>query len=459
MPTLEVNFSVHPNNFSAMMLFGLSLSNYVLMYGANIYLARHLNIDAFDDYSVAISIVTLLSVLATLGLEKYALHLIALYIERKNWAYLRGFLRFSLCTILLFSALLMGVLSIGLETFLSWQNADYHISIVIYIGFLPVIALCLFFIEVVSVYGLQILALALYRLFLPAVFLLLIIGLKHFQLEVTATSVVLCFGTAWCLTLILLLFTVWTASPKELKQIKPNSKDRYGWLRKSLPLLISSLMMTLLTSSGVIILEVLYPSQDMVGTYAVAIQTTSFIALIGTSTNRYYLPMLMVLVDRHDHYSTEALLRKRMWLIVCFIVIFLGIIGTWGQEILGLFGSNFSQEYPVLCICAVGASFMTLFSDAPYYLQFMGRNRLVVSLMALAVTIMISLSFILGSRYGSIGVAVAYTVPAILLFTSLKLFANRHRHKHELLTINVYQDSQSKPLMKVDDIEALLTGE
>jgi len=419
------------------MLFGLSLSNYALMYWANIFLAGHLAIDAFDDYSVAISIVTLLSTLATLGLEKYGLRLIALYIERENWSRLRGFWLFSLRAIVLFSVLLLGVLGLGLETFLGLQNVDFHIAIVIYAGFLPVIALCLFLTEVITVYGMQILALALYRFFLPAVFLLLIIGLDDFKLEVTAVSAVLCFGTAWCLTLILMLITVRAVSPRALRQAKPDSKGRRWWLKNSLPLLISSVMMTLLTSAGTIILEVLHPSQAVVGTYAVAMQTAGLISLIGTSTNRYYLPMLVVLFERRDQRAIKALLDKRLRLIACFIVVFLSIIGIWGQEILDLFGSDFSQGYQALLISAAGAAFSTLFSDSPYYLQFMGRNRLVVSLMSLAAISMIGLSFILGSRYGSTGVALAYAVPTMLLFSSLKWLANRHMRNLFMLAPNL----------------------
>ncbi len=423
---MNSNFSVHPNNFSSLMLFGLSLSNYALMYWANIFLARHLAIDAFDDYSVAVSIVTLLSTLATLGLEKYALRLIALYIERENWPRLRGFWLFSVRAIVLFSVLLLGILGLGLESFLAFHNVDFHIAIVIYAGFLPVIALCLFLTEVITVYGMQILALALYRFFLPAGFLLLIIGVRHFQLGVTAVSTVLCFGAAWCLTLILMLITERAARPRALRQVKVDSKGRRWWLKKSLPLLISSVMMTLLTSAGTIILEVLHPSQAVVGTYAVVMQTAGLISLIGTSTNRYYLPMLVVLLERRDQRGIKVLLDKRMQLIACFIAVFLSIIGVWGQEILGLFGSNFSQGYQALLISAAGAAFSTLFSDSPYYLQFMGRNRLVVSLMSVAALSMMALSFMLGSRYGSTGVALAYAAPTMLLFSSLKWLANRH---------------------------------
>jgi len=422
------------------MLFCLSLTNYGLMYWANIFLARHLAIDAFADFSVAISIVTLLSTLATLGLEKYALRLVSLYIERENWPRLRGFWLFSLRAIVLFSILLLGMLSLGLETFLVLRNADFHIAIVIYSGFLPVIALCLFLVEIITVYGMQILAFALYRFFLPAVFLLLITGLHNFQLELTAVSAVLCFGSAWCLTLMLMLIAVRAASPGEISQVEANSTGRRWWLINSLPLLISSLMMTVLTSAGIIILEILHPSQAVVGTYAVAMKTSALISLIGTSTNRYYLPMLVVLLERRDQRGAKALLRKRMYLIAGFIAIFLSITGIWGQEILNLFGSNFSQGYQALCIGAAGAAFSTLFSDSPYYLQFMGRNRLVVSLMSFAAISMIGLSYTLGPHYGATGVAIAYAVPTMLLFISLKWLANRHMRK--LFSIDAPPTSQ-----------------
>lgn len=420
------------------MLFGLSLNHYVLMYGANIFLARRLTIDAFDDYSVAVSIVTLLSTLATLGLEKYALRVIALYIERESWARLRGFWLFSLRTIILFSLLLLGlgVFGVGLKGILVGHHDQAHIAVVIYAGFLPVIALCLFLTEIITVYGKQILGLALYRVLLPLAFLLMISGLN----ETTAISTVLCFGIAWCLTLILMLITVWALSPTELRRVDPDLKGRRWWLKKALPLLLSSVMMTVLTTAGTIILEIIHPSEAVVGTYAVAMQTAGLISLIGTSTNRYYLPMLVVLLERRDQPAVNALLGKRMRLIAGVIAVFLGIISVWGQEILNLFGSDFSQGYQALLICAFGAAFSTLFADSPYYLQFMGLNRPVVGLMSFAALSMIGLSHALGLYYGATGVAIAYAVPTMLLFTSFKWLSTRHMrnffrfdHKHQKL--------------------------
>ena len=86
------------DNYRSLMMFMLALINYALMYAANIFLARALSVDDFDDYSVALSIVTILSTLATLGLEKYALRAIALFRDREDWSKFRGFWVFSLRT-------------------------------------------------------------------------------------------------------------------------------------------------------------------------------------------------------------------------------------------------------------------------------------------------------------------------------------------------------------------------
>ena len=416
------------------MLFGLSLGNYALLYWTNIFLARHLNIDAFDDYSVAISVVTLLSSLSTLGLEKYALRLLALNIEREMWARLRGFCRFAIRAIVLFSLGLMAITVLGLSSALAWQQAPAHPAILLYTGFLPIIALCLFLIEVITVYGHQILALALYRFFTPALFLLLLLSLLDFQIEISAVSAVLCFGISWCATLFLMIVSVQAIAPRTPDPAEASDKDKRKWLRKSLSLLVSSLMMSVLTSAGTIILEIMHPSETMVGIYAIAMQTSAWISLIGTSTNRYYLPMLVVLLERRDRAGIKRLLNKRLRLVTGFVAIFLIAIGLWGQEILNLFGDAFVEGYPALLICTVGTLFMTLFSDSLYYLQFMGQQRMAVGLTSLAALGMLVLSFLLGARHGATGVAMAYALPTLLLFSTLKWLASRHMRQY--LAIN-----------------------
>jgi len=392
------------------------------MYAANILLARSLTVDDFDDYSVALSIVTMLSTLATLGLEKYALRAVALFRDRQDWPKFRGFWLFSLRTIAGFSLLLVVLLSIGLEAILAIHHADYHIAIVIYAGFLPIMAITLFFVEVIAAHGAHLLSMVIYRLFLPLVYVLLIIGLSFSSLPLSALTAVLCFGFAWVLTLIVIWCATQKLIPIEAKQSIP-LRYRKKWLRRSLPLVFNSLMMTVMTSSGVVILELLFPSGLEVGTYAIAAQTGGFISLIGTSTNRYYLPMMVVMIEHRDKPAIQRLMSQRTWALGSMILMLLVILAFWGHKILGLFGSQFAAGYNPVIIIAAGASISALYSDIPYYLQFMGFHRTVLSLTMLATLSMVSLGFLLGAEYGAVGVAFAYMIPVASLFMVLRIMA------------------------------------
>lgn len=411
---------LHPNNFRSLLMFVLALANYALMYAANILLARSLTVDDFDDYSVALSIVTMLSTLATLGLEKYALRAVALFRDRQDWPKFRGFWLFSLRTISGISIILVALLGFVLEAILAIHHADYHIAIVIYAGFLPIMAMTLFLVEVMAAHGAQILSMAIYRLFLPLVYVLLIFGLSFSSLPLTALTAVLCFGFAWVLTFAVIWFVTKSLMPVEVKRSIPLKLGK-KWLSRSLPLVLSSLMLTVMTSSGVVILELLFPSGIEVGTYAIAAQTGGFISLIGTSTNRYYLPMMVVMIDRRDQQSIQHLMNQRTLVLGGLILMLLAILKFYGHKILGLFGDQFGAGYNTLLIIAAGASISALYADIPYYLQFMGFHRTVLSLTLLATAGMVVSAFLLGAEYGIVGVAFAYMIPVVLLFFILRI--------------------------------------
>lgn len=413
------SFNKQQDSFRALLLFVVTLGNNALMFFANVVLARSLTISDFDDYSVAISIVTMLSTLATLGLEKYALRAIALFKERQDWQKFRGFWLFSIRIISAFSLLLFGLLSIGLEVTLAIHHADYHIAIVIFASFLPIIAITLFLVEFISVQGAQIVGIIIYRLFLPLVYLLLIYGIDLSQLQLTATTAVLAFGLTWTVTLYLIRSVVEKLMPATVKQASALILTK-KWLTRSLPLVFNSLMLTVITSSGVVVLELLYPSGLEVGIYAVAAQIGSFISLIGTSTNRYYLPIMVVLIEHHDKHGIKRLIQKRFLVIGVLIFTLFAIIASFGHNLLNLFGSHYTGGYLPLVLIGAGASMSALYSDMPYYLQFLGSNKIVLSSTLLAMLMMLILSIILGQNYGAIGVAIAYMMSVFVLFISFR---------------------------------------
>lgn len=426
---LNQPFDLHPSGFRSLFLFLFTLGNYALMYLANIVLARSLTVTDFDDYSVALSIVTMLSTLATLGLEKYALRAIALFRERQDWPKFHGFWLFSIWTIGCVSLVLFALLSIGLEASLALHHADYHIAIVLFASFLPVIAMTLFLVEVISAQGAHIIGIAIYRLFLPLIYLLLIYSFTLVNVQLTASAAVVSYGFTWTLTLLLIWSFAKALMPVAAKKAKPLVLGK-KWISRSLPLVFNSLMLTVMTSSGVVILELLFPSGLEVGIYAVAAQTGGFISLIGTSTNRYYLPKMVILVEYRDTKAIQQLIKLRSLVIGSLILVLYTMIALFGQHLLDLFGEHFSgRGYLTLVIIASGASMSGLFADMPYYLQYLGFNRTVLSFTCIAMLMMLSLAFFLAPSYGTVGVAIAYMAPITLLFISFRILATLHLNK------------------------------
>jgi O-antigen/teichoic acid export membrane protein len=399
----------------------LALVNYALFYVINITLARHLSVKDFDDFSVALSAIAILSTVATLGLDEYALRCIPVYRERADWQCTLGFWMFALRMIVLVCLLLAfvgAVLGMG-------PKAGSPVAFVILVLFLPIIAPALFPVEVMTANGRQIEAVVIYRLLLPTSFLFFVYLIVLFDLPMTAVGVACGYGLAWLRTLSAIHQLARLTMPEDTWRAKP-SFLKAKWMRRAVPLLLNSWMLSVMAGSGVIVLGLLYPSDAIVGTYAVAAQTGTFIVLLANTANRFYPPLTSMYMERSDASSLRRLMRHRLLVVGGLALAFLTGVAVLGQAILDWFRPNFRHGYEVLCVLAVGASVSALFSDPPYYLQFTKRSRSVFVSTSYAVAINLALGFYLSDRFGAVGAAYGYTLSMCFLFIRLRYQTSRY---------------------------------
>jgi O-antigen/teichoic acid export membrane protein len=407
----------------------LALGNFFLFYITNMALARKLSVRDFDDYSVALSIVNVLGTLATLGLEKYALRCIPVYRERGDWSHLRGFWRFSLVTIIAASIILVTILALSLQIVLVSRGADAHAAVILLAAILPLIAVVLFLVEVATASGAQIPALVIYRFMLPASFFVLVHVADQFELLDSAISVAICYGLAWLLALFAIYQLSLSSMPVDVRHASP-SFLRKKWLRRSAPFLINSGMLSVIASSGVIILEILFTSEAVVGIYAVALQTGTFIVLLANTTNRFYLPLMSLYIERRDSMAMRRLMRHRLAVIGGLATAFLAGIILFGEDILGWFGPSFREGYSALCVLSAGAVANALFSDSPYFLQFLKQEQAVFLSTSVGVALNLGLTVLLGHRLGALGAAYGYSIGMAVLFLSQRWLVARHLRLH-----------------------------
>lgn len=427
-----IDYLLHGHSLQALSLSLLAVGNFFLLYIASIALARKLSVSDFDDYNVALSIVTVLGTLSTLGLEKYALRCLPVYQEREDWSNAHGFWRFSLRTIIMVSLGLVLLLSLGLSSALAAQQYDSHLAVIVLTSFLPIIAVVLFLVEVATANGAQIQAVVIYRFMMPASFFVLIHLMGLFDIPHTAIGVAIAYGLAWVLSLIAIYHLVRHAIPARCWHAKPTYLSG-KWLRRGMPFLFNSWMLSVIASSGVILLELLFTSDSVVGIYAVAAQTGTFIVLLANTTNRFYIPLMSIYMERRDPLAMRHLSQHRLVVLGSLTVLFFGGVVIFGREILSWFGDDFREGYEVLCVLAAGASVNALFSDSPYYLQFIKRQREVFITTSLALLLNLMLTVLMGFWYKGVGAALGYALSMSLLFLTQRLLVVYHL-KHYWLT-------------------------
>jgi O-antigen/teichoic acid export membrane protein len=414
--------STEESNLGPLTLSAFSLVSYAAFFLVNAILARSLSINDFNDYNVGVSTLLLLAALTPLGLEKFSLKILPALTEHEGWPLSRGFLRFSVALVVLMGFVLLLTFDTVLESVLLMRGADYHIAIPTIVGCLPMVALFLLFLEVATAYGAPIAAAALYRIAFPLLLLGLNVAVWYSPWEISGLSSAGCYVTSWLVVTGAMWVLARKIVPTQVRMAEP-AYQKVLWLKDSIPLLMFSLLMTLLTQSGVIILQLETTSEHDTSVFAVAMHTGAFVAVLATSTNRFYLPRISVLLDRQDQQGLIRLRRQRLLLMGTLASLFVLAVVLFGRRVLQVFGEDYEQGYAAMCVIAVGTAVSTLFSVAPYALQFAGRHQLVIRSSILAACSGIGLCILLVGSYGALGAALAYAVPMVSLFGFLSYSA------------------------------------
>ncbi len=97
----------------------------------------------------------------------------------------------------------------------------------------------------------------------------------------------------------------------------------------------------------------------------------------------------------------------------------------FGRSILSLFGEEFVEGYPALCIIAIATSVWTMASISPSYLKYVNQHTFVVIATGLTLAAHVALCFPLGSHFGATGAALSYAIPVMTLYVTLFFVANR----------------------------------
>lgn len=320
--------------------------------GCHLVLARWLGEGAYGVYAYCLTWVTLLALLARLGLDTALTRYNAAYRVAGEWGLLRGLDRradqICLGASTVLGAAGAGVLLLERQRFTADQLGAGLVAAAL-IPFLSLIGL-----RKGALQGLKAVVLAQVpdALLRPLALVVLAAAAWFLGGPATATRAMALTLLAWALSLLLAGLWQRRALPAEARTATPVFRTR-AWMRVSLPLLLVSGMRQLLNQTDVLLVGLLLGSTEA-GVYFIAARMTQLISFGLVAGNAVAAPLIS---ESH----TEGRLEKLQRLVT---------LASWGstlsagglalalfvlrEPVLALFGKAFVAGGPVLLILALG---------------------------------------------------------------------------------------------------------
>jgi O-antigen/teichoic acid export membrane protein len=377
-----------------------------------IYLARILGAEALGIYTLGMTAGGLVSIVGAAGMPQTASRFVAIYSSTGQTRKLVRFLWLGAFTLLVTNALVAGLMVAGRR----WIAVRlYHT---------PVLARYMHFFAAIMVLGALTTflgqALAGYKdvsrrtvitnfigtpatMVLSIAFLSMGLGLWGY-LAAQVASALLVLG--------LLARAVWKLTPKSVPQAISNPESAGVPLFEREVLSFAAIlfgMQALEFTSGQSdrIMLGIYLNAREVGIYSVAATMVAFVGLFLQSINQIFAPTIAELFANGEH---DLLLRLYQtltkWSLGLTIPLALGIM-IFAKPLMGVFGPDFREGWPVLAIATVGQLVSCGVGSVGLLLLMSDQQKRMVRAQAITVFLTLGLNFLLIPRIGLIGAAIA----------------------------------------------------
>jgi O-antigen/teichoic acid export membrane protein len=377
-----------------------------------IYLARVLGAEALGIYTLGMTAGGLVSIVGAAGVPQTASRFVAIYASKGQTRKLTRFLWFGGLVLLVTNALVASLMVAG-RNWIAYRV--YHTPVLAgYMRFFAVIlvlgALTTFLGQALAGYK-DVARRTVITNFIgtPAtmlgsvVLLSLGLGLWGYLTAQVASAV---------LVLILLIRAVWKLTPRLPPQPqRTQDSERLPLFEKEVlsfaVLLFGVQSLEFISAQSDRIVLGIYLNAREVGIYSVAATMVAFVGLFLQSINQIFAPTIAELFSKGEH---DLLLRLYQtltkWSLGLTIPLALGIM-IFAKPLMGIFGPDFREGWPVLAIATVGQIVSCSVGSVGLLLLMSDQQNRMVRAQAITVFLTLGLNFLLIPRIGLIGAAIA----------------------------------------------------
>jgi O-antigen/teichoic acid export membrane protein len=370
-------------------------------------LARLIGPEEFGYFSCAIAWLGGLTMILAGGVANAGSRFIPTYLSNADGGRLLGFITWSLSRTLTTSVVIALVVYIVAD---NWISNPGMVKIIKLTGFVLPVA-TLFHVACEQIRGFKQVELSVLfsSLLLPLVFL---ISIAVISLKAAYYSAADLFTLRTLILLFVLFLAGFTCMELMGKWRSRNGLcfDIDNWKGPAISL-------SLLTSVGIIKSQVdilmlgLFANEVReIGFYSVAKRLAGLVSIGLLANSMLVIPHAAELIARKETEELRKLLAKSSVIIVIPSIVIFVLLGSFGIDLLRLFGEAFSESYYLLLILMVGQIAYVISGPAHSVLAVSGAENLAFKLAAINALFTVTACFALGHIFGVVGVAIGNAV-------------------------------------------------
>ncbi|MHB1270930.1 MAG: flippase [Thermoleophilia bacterium] len=414
----------------------------LLAFGYTILLARTLPVSDLGQYFLILTIVNILGLASTLGLDFGVVRYVALYVGEGSFQKARQTLRTALLLGLATGIVVMGTVIIAAPSVAAHLLSETSQSVTV---------LRLFAISIPFWVGARLfnattqgmhrmhyqvfsrdLGEQLSKLVFTGIALAVGAGLAGVVVANVA-SVVLAM-------LLSLFFAMIVMAPARESRAAATAGSSRELVHYSFPLAFSNILGMVLVWIDMLIMGYLGTATE-VGFYGAALRVGVVSSAIFLAFTTVFTPVISDLYNRHISRELHLLYKiVTRWIFICTLpVVLLQLL--FAEPIMNMFGSQFAAGSGALMILALSQLINAASGPAGYMVLMSGRSRLELLNISVSLAVNVAACFLLIPRYGVIGAALANLMAAVAinLLRAVEVWLFMHVH--------AYSYSYFKPLL------------
>ena len=187
--------------------------------------------------------------------------------------------------------------------------------------------------------------------------------------------------------------------------------------KTSAPMALSAIAYFIMQSIDIIILSV-YEGFDQIAYYSVSVKLAMVTTLALMSVNIVIAPRIAEIFEKKNMNDMQLLIKHSTRIIFFISICFLSVLFLFSEQILNMFGEDYSQANTALIFLLAAQFFNSISGPGAIYLNMTGRQTTLNKILILGLTINIALNFYFIPNEGINGAAKA-TLTSLIIWNSI----------------------------------------